>query len=201
MVLTYQRNRWSRRARALLACVSAGLLLAASLPACPLSAQSEAHWELPATIGYGGLGCAAGYLLASEAAKAADWNEARTSSAGLGAIGGCWLGWRIGRATGREADALLADGQELPTGLRRGVQFGTVLTGATLATLVSFIHVSIQEGRDAEIITTYALAGAAVGAVVQLAMNKHLYPDKSPPTLQLGRGPAGGVAVGVVYRF
>ena len=188
-------------ARYFLAGVTPGLLLAASFPPCYLSAQSEMHWVLPTTIGYGGLGCAAGYLLASEAAKQADRGGARVLSGGLGAIGGCWLGGRIGRAAGKEADALLADGQELPTGLRRGVQFGTVLTGATLATLVSFIHVSSQEGRDAEIITIYALAGAALGSLTQLALNRHLYPNKSPPTLLLQRGPARGVAFSVVYRF
>ena len=89
----------------------------------------------------------------------------------------------------------------MTVGHRRGVQLGTVLAGATLATLVSFIHVSVQEGRDAEIITTYALAGAVVGALVQVGLNRRLYPPAEAPAPIMGVSPGGGLLLGAILRF
>jgi hypothetical protein len=170
-----------------------------------LSAQEETSWILPTTIGYGGLGCGGGYLATSEAIKAAeaqgDRSQIGSLGIALGTLGGCWIGIRLGHRTGAEADSLLAVGEALAAGHRRGVQFGTVLAGATLGTLLSFFHVSAQTGRDAEIITTYALAGAAAGALVQVLVNRRLYPQDSPSSLHLARGREGGVLLGLVFRF
>lgn len=89
----------------------------------------------------------------------------------------------------------------MTVGHRRGVQLGTVLAGATLATLVSFIHVSVQEGRDAEIITTYGLAGAVVGALVQVGLNRRLYPPAEAPAPIMVVSPGGGLFLGAILRF
>jgi len=174
-------------------------------PSRSLSAQEETSWILPTTIGYGGLGCGGGYLATSEAIKAAEAQGDRTRigafGIALGTLGGCWIGIRLGHRTGAEADSLLAVGEALAPGHRRGVQLGTVLAGATLGTLLSFIHVSTQTGRNAEIITTYALAGAAVGALVQALVNRRLYPQETPPAFHLASGREGGVLLGLGFRF
>lgn len=181
------------------ACWMAGCLLATSLGCSTLHAQAEPHWAVPTTIGFGGLGCAAGYLLGSETVEVAEWGSARTPSVTLATIGGCLAGALLGERTGREADERLAAGEELPAGLRRGVQLGTVLTGATLGTLISFIPAGQSENHKNAIVATYALAGAAVGFVVQASLNHCLDSGRSISSLSLGRAPGGGLAFGLTF--
>jgi hypothetical protein len=181
--------------------ISLVFLLVAGLPLQSLSAQAKTRWVIPTTIGYGGLGCFAGYLVAAEAIRMADDWGTGGERALIGAIGGCLGGGYIGRALGREVDRVLEDGGELTTSQRRGVQLGTVLAGATLATLVSFIHVSQQDGRDTEILTTYALAGAVLGFGVQLALNDDLDPHRAFPSTRLVIGVQERISIGLAYRF
>ena len=173
----------------------------------PLSAQVKEFWAPATAIGFGGLGCGAGHLIVSEAARDRE-NTGRVRTAGilsnlgpLGTLGGCFLGAYIGWRLGAEADELLEEGLELSTGTRRGVRLGTVLAGATVGTLISLIPASTHDGRKTEITVTYALVGAGLGAVFQLALNRRLYPKESPPDLQLGLGAEGGLSVGLAYRF
>jgi hypothetical protein len=178
--------------------ITSGFLLAAMVTPRCVSAQSKVRWDVPTTLGFGGLGCAAGHLVAHEATRdSAGRRPVDLISTGLG----CFLGGAAGHRLGLEVDAFLARGERVPTEMRRGVQLGTVLTGATLATLISFLHITFEEGRDAEIITTYALTGGALGALAQLALNRHLHPQKASPSLQLQGSPAGGVSLSVRYRF
>jgi hypothetical protein len=160
------------------------------------------------SVGYAGLGCGAGYVAASEAIRAAENRGERTPLGGIGGLGvtlgtlaGCGLGLRIGLNLGREADSLLARGEALSPGRRHGVQLGTVLAGATLGTLLSFFPVSRQDGRNAEIIAIWALAGAALGGILQLAWNRHLYPRRTTPTLQLVIDPGPVPWLGIRMRF
>jgi hypothetical protein len=175
------------------------LLLSPNLPS--LSAQGRTHWVIPATVGYGGLGCAAGYVATTEAIRMARDQGGLAPLRALGTALGCWSGARVGFGTGAEADSLLGQGQRLETSHRRGVQLGTVLAVVTLGSLVSLIPVGRQDGRNAEIITTYALVGAAAGAVLQVALNRYLFPRGSPPAPRAGVTPEGGFAFGVVCRF
>ena len=166
----------------------------------PLRAQDKTHWALPTTIGYGGIACAMGYLAGVEVDRGAATEGVNFFPASL-SIGACLGGLRIGLAVGRKADNLLAEGEALGRGHRRGVQLGTVLAGSTLGGLLSFIHVSVQEGRDAEIHATYALGGAGAGLLAQILLNDHLDPRGPPPVLELGAGPEGGVSFGFAFRF
>ena len=182
-----------------------GLFLLSLLLGEGLSGQKKTSWALATSLGYGGLGCAAGYAGGREARRASagriDYRSFQTAGVTALTIGGCWLGARGGLTLGREADSTLAGGDELSTGARRGVQLGTVLAGATLATLISFIPASMEDGSDLPIITRFALSGAAVGALSLFLLNGDLYPEKSPPSLQLGRGKEGGLAFWIVHRF
>jgi 3-hydroxy-3-methylglutaryl CoA synthase len=106
----------------------------------------------------------------------------------------------VGLKIGREADSLLARGEALPTGLRRGVQLGTVLTGASLASLVSLLPASQREGQKTETILYFSIGGALVGAIVQAILNDRLDPDRSVPSIQVGRTWDGKTFLGVALR-
>jgi len=177
------------------------LLILIFLPWYSLHGQDRMSWKSLTTVGYGGFGCGAGYLLAKEAAREAFDRGNRGSVAAIGAIGGCLAGGRIGRTLGREVDAKLALGEELPTGMRRGVQLGTVLTGATAGTLLSLLVAMSRDDGKTGLVVGGALIGAAAGFVAQLSLNEQLRPAGSPPSLTLGIGPAGGLSVAAVYRF
>ncbi len=182
-----------------------GFFLISLFPGEGLSGQKKTSWALVTTAGYGGLGCAAGYAVGREGRRASagriDPRGFETAGVAALTIGGCWLGAMAGVTLGVAADSTLAAGDQLSTGARRGVQLGTVLAGATLATLISFIPASMEDGSDLPIVTTYALIGAAVGALSLFPLNPHLYPKGGTAALQLGRGQEGGLALGVIYRF
>lgn len=177
------------------------VLLLASACHHSLSAQSRTHWVVPTTFGFGSLGCAAGYVAAAEGIKQADERGLQAPAKVAGLLAGCFLGFKVGYDLGSEADSLLAQGEPLETGKRRGVQLGTVLSGATLGSLVAFAAApSRGEGRRGKIVGVGALAGAALGLVVQIANNDGLYPG-SPPEVGLAVGPDGRVVLGVVFRL
>ena len=166
-----------------------------------LPAQKKTQWVLSTTMGYTGLGCAAGYLIARQTLGEQDRFFGEEGVDILTVMGACGAGGTVGLRLGLRVDSLLGRGLEPKPGTRRGVQFGTVLTGATLATLISFIHLGMTEDDETRIVATYALSGAAVGALAQLSLNRYLAPRLSPPALELGRGPEGGVAFGLRFRF
>ena len=175
------------------------LIISAGGICSPLYSQDTHSWENQTTFGYGGLGCWAGYLLGSELLAEAELEGATGPSILATPLRGCVAGGYVGRSTGREADTLLADGEELPKGLRRGIQLGTVLAGATLASGISLIHASQQEGRKTEIVAAYSLVGAVIGAAVQIAINDRLQPAQGPLPFRVGRTPDGGVSLAFSY--
>jgi len=177
------------------------LFLAASALPSQLSSQANPGWRTATTIAFGGLGCWAAGLASSEATREAEREGSRGPVVLISTLGGCVGGGYVGWRTGKEVDSLLADGRELPTGLRRGAQLGTVLAGATLGSLIGLIPASQQEGERTRIVATWALAGAAAGAVAQVILNGYLDPDRSAPSLDLGWSPERGFFFARVYRF
>jgi hypothetical protein len=175
-------------------------LLAVSFPPLQLSAQTESFWAWPTTVGFTGFGCWAGYLGTSAAYSEAEQEGSRGLSVLVGTIGGCSAGIYLGSQLGKAADARLADGEELPTGLRRGVQLGTVLTGATLASLISLLPASQREGHRTEIVLSFSAAGAVVGAIAQAILNDRLYPGRNGPSIQVGKTWDGKTFVSVAFR-
>jgi hypothetical protein len=147
------------------------------------------------------LGCWTGYLAASEALKEARGLGRLEPSLGVATIGGCIVGGYLGHRTGKEIDRLLAAGEELPTGLRRGAQLGTVLTGASVASLVALIPARNRQGRRTEIVAFSALGGAVAGGIVQVFINDRLNPAGDGPSVTVFQGVDGGIQVGLLIRF
>jgi hypothetical protein len=62
-------------------------------------------------------------------------------------------------------------------------------------------RVSTLDEGETEVLATYALTGAVVGGLVQVALNDRLYPGHSPVLPRIGVGPDGGFSVGAALRF
>jgi hypothetical protein len=158
-------------------------------------------WKPYTTLGYGGLGCAAGFLLADEIQSERERMGRSLDLGFFAVIGGCAIGGGIGLKLGKDADTKLALGEELSEGMRRGVQLGTVLAGTSAGTALAYIPASQRDDGKTEVVLAGALLGTAVGFAVQLHLNKHLYPRRHPPRLTLGSGPGGGLSLAAVFRF
>lgn len=196
-----QRFRWSPRFSAV---IFPWLLLALPLPQEPLHGQTKTHWVIPTTIGYGGVGFAAAYLALSEAAREAERQGDPDYSWGaipLAALASYLVGGRLGYRLGAEVDSLLAEGIPPSPRQRRGVQLGAVLAGATVGALVSLFPRSVSDGSDARITATWALSGAAVGAILLVVGNKHLNPGNVGIESHFEVAPTGGLGFGFAYRF
>lgn len=167
----------------------------------PLRAQTEPFWEYPTTAGFMGLGCWAGYLGGTEAKNQADYSSGSASLVLVSVIGGCVSAAYLGRKVGREVDRLLAAGEELPTGYRRGAQLGTVLTGAFVASLFALIPASSRKGQKTETVLLFSAGGAVAGGIVQALLNHRLDPDEAEPSIQLGIMATGNGSAGVVVRL
>ena len=180
------------------------LLMAVAPSSTPLQAQTKTSWVIPTTIGYGGLGFAAVYLLAEEAAREAERRGEPDYSWGtvpLVALATYLVGGKIGYRIGEDADELLSEGRELTSLRRIGVQLGTVLAGATLGAAVSLIPRSISDQSDTRITATWALSGAAAGAIFQLLWNEHLYPSGLEIEPNLRALPSGRFLFGLTCRY
>ena len=187
-------------AKTIFAVLLCGILPSLGMPSTT-SAQAEPYWAIPATIGFGGLGCWAGYLAASEALRQNLDHGLRAPSRVSATLAGCAGGGYIGHRTGAEIDRLLAKGEELTTGQKRGAQLSTVLTGAFVASSVALITSVKQEGRRTRTVSLSALGGALAGGTVQVLINDRLDPVRDGPFVTVAPATIGGVHVAVVYRF
>jgi hypothetical protein len=100
-----------------------------------------------------------------------------------------------------EIDRLLANGEELATGIRRGAQLGTLLTGAFIASSVALLTSEKGEGRRTRAVGFSALGGAVAGGIVQIFINDRLDPARHGPSVSVAPGASGDVHVGIVFRF
>ena len=196
--LRFRRCALSRSPRSLL------LLVSLLLPSRSLPAQQPTRWVFPTTVGYAGAGAAVGYFMGELLAKEAEeggLDALRTPGAAFSTLAGAWLGGRLGFSIGSEADSLLADGWELKTGHRRGVQLGTVLAGASVAGGVGLMHAGVLEDGKTRLVTTYAVGGAVLGALTQVLLNRYLYPSTVSVTPHVSVGPWGWPALGMTVRL
>jgi hypothetical protein len=158
-------------------------------------------WEVPTTLGFGGLACWVGYLAGVELVDQAQRSGDMEPSVLVATAGACLGGALLGRRIGKEADVRLSEGEEVSTTLRRGVQLGTVLSGATLTSLLGLVHASQREGEKTGVVAAWAIAGGALGAVAQIALNPRLHPASGGYSISLRTGPAGRMLFGLKYRF
>ena len=159
--------------------------------ALPSPAQAQFRWRGLSTPGY----AAGGLLVAAGPAFAVNSIESGVTVFGVGLVGGAIAGWMVGGA----AEERLARGEALPGWHKNAVRTGTVLTGAGIGALASFLVINADaaggEGAasDEAIFAGFVGGGAALGALTQILLESRLEPG--PARAGIGLGPEGQPAL------
>jgi hypothetical protein len=148
----------------------------------PTAASAQTRWIVPTTIGYtaGGIGV-----------SIVSYNYAKNVAVGvipLSLLGGLFAGLLVGAT----ADDALDRGDTLSSAHRWAVRAGTVLTGGSVgAGAAAYLLGPREDGPVSGGGTLLAgmLGGAALGAVVQYALDDRLWPSGR---LRVGVGPGAG---------
>lgn len=165
--------------------------------ALPSRAQAQFPWRTLSTPGYavGGLVAAAG------PAFAANSIESGVTVFGVGLAGGALAGWMVGSA----AEKRLARNEALPGWHKNALRTGTVLTGAGVGALASFLVINADGGggegaaSDEAIFGSFIAGGAVMGALTQVLLESRLEPG--PARTGLGLGPGGQPALVLTLDF
>lgn len=159
--------------------------------ALPSPAQAQFRWRALSTPGY----AAGGLVAAAGPAFAANSIESGVTVFGVGLVGGAIAGWVVGGA----AEERLARGEALPGWHKNALRAGTVLTGAGIGALTSFLVINGDarggEGAasDEAIFGGFVAGGAALGALTQVLLESRLEPGQAQAGL--GLGPEGQPAL------
>ena len=153
----------------------------------PSPAQAQFRWRALSATGYaaGGMAAAAG------PAFAANSIESGMTVFAVGLVGGAIAGWIIGDA----AEEHLERGEPLSNPHKNAVRAGTVMAGAGVGALASFLVINSSSGavdegeNDAAIFGGLVAGGAALGALTQMLLESRL--DPGPVQAGLGLGPEG----------
>ena len=145
-------------------------LLIGGIAASPAAAQ----WRALSTTGYaaGGLAAAAGPAFAAESYA----GGLTAFAAGLG--GGLVVGWLIGDSAGDR----LERGEALSNGHKHAIRAGTVMAGAGVGALASFLVINGSGGggdgisSDESIFGSFVAGGAALGVLTQALLESRLEP-------------------------
>jgi fatty acid desaturase len=165
-------------------------LLVGGIAASPAAAQ----WRALSTTGYaaGGLAAAAGPAFAANSYE----GGLTALAAGLG--GGLVVGWLIGDSA---ADRL-ERGEALSNGHKHAVRAGTVMAGAGVGALVSFLVINGSgaggEGAsDESIFGSFVAVGAALGVLTQALLDSRLEPAALTVAPAVGDQGRTGIALTV----
>lgn len=165
--------------------------------ALPSAAQAQFPWRALSTPGY----AVGGLVAATGPAFAANSIESGVTVFGVGLVGGAIAGWVVGGA----AEGSLARGEALPGWHKNALRTGTVLTGAGVGALASFLVINGDAGggeggaSDEAIFGGFVAGGAALGALTQVLLESRLEPG--PAQAGLGLGPEGQPALVLTLEF
>jgi fatty acid desaturase len=152
--------------------------------ALPSTAHAQFRWRALSTPGY----AVGGLVAATGPAFAANSIESGVTVFGVGLVGGAIAGWMVGGA----AEERLARGEALPGWHKNAVRTGTVLTGAGVGALVSFLVINGDAGgrkgaaSDDAIFGGLVAGGAALGGLTQVLLESRLEPVPARAGLALG---------------
>ena len=166
--------------------------LAALLAIGLLASPADAQWRALSTTGY----AAGGLVAATPVAFAANSYEGGLTAFAAGLAVGTATGWLIGDS----AEDALNRGESLSSGHKNAVRGGTVLAGAALGGLASFLVIN-GEGSggaggvsDETILGSFLAVGTALGVVTQVMLESRLEPEGVAIGPTFGERGAAGVA-------
>jgi hypothetical protein len=173
------------------------LIIGALLSFSPLPADAQFPWRTLSTPGY----AAGGLVAAAGPAFSANSIESGVTVFGVGLVGGVIAGWVVGDA----AEERLARGETLPGWHKNALRTGTVLTGAGVGALASFLVINGDArggggaASDEAIFQGLVAGGAVLGALTQVLLESRLEPV--PAQAELGLGPEGQPALVLTMEF
>ena len=173
------------------------LILGVLLGFSPSPADAQFPWRTLSTPGYavGGLVAAAGPAFSTNSI------ESGVTVFGVGLVAGVITGWVVGGA----AEERLARGEALPGWHKNALRTGTVLTGAGVGALGSFLIINGDAGggegaaSDEAIFGGLVAGGAVLGALTQVLLESRLEPG--PARAGFGLGPEGQPALVFTLEF
>ncbi len=160
-------------------------------------AQAQFRWRALSTPGY----AVGGMVAAAGPAFAANSIESGVTVFAVGLAGGAVAGWMVGGA----AEDRLERGQPLSGGQKNALRAGTVMAGAGVGALASFLVINADAGggegaaSDEAIFGGLVAGGAALGALTQVLLESRLEPGRA--RADIGIEPGGRPALVLNLRW